>query len=249
MPNVINTLKESSLHRTLKTLYSLEDGCCVEAEQDGKIYDIIDGSGGIIEIQTQNLSKLFAKADAALKTGRRFKIVHPIALRKTIELYGSGGLISRRASPKRGCIYQILRELTGLYPLLLHDGFTLEVLLIRMTERRMRTETAVQSENKRRRFKRNWIKTDKLLEEIIETKIFSCAKDYLRLIPDGTPELFSARILRNCILTDKSLPASAGSFAGLLLWLFCRMNLIEPVQADSRAKIYRIKPDVKQADA
>ncbi len=241
MANVINTLKESALHRTLKTLYSLEDGCRVEAEQDGKIYDIVDGAGSIIEIQTQNLSKLFDKADAALKAGRRFKIVHPVAIRKTIELYGSDGLISRRASPKRGCIYHILRELTGLYPLLLHDGFTLEVLLIRMTERRARTETAVQSENKRRRFKRNWIKTDKLLEEIIETKVFSRAEDYLRLIPEGTPHEFSSRMLQECILNDKQLPASAGSCAGLLIWLFCRMNLIEPIQAPGRAKIYRIK--------
>ena len=161
---MINTLNESSLHRSLKSLYALEKGCMTEVNIAGKIYDVVDGSGNITEIQTRNLSSLLVKTLGALKDGRRVKIVYPVVKVKYIEVYDEKGvLLSKRKSPLRASIYSVFRELTGLYPVLLKKRFSLDVVEIAMSEIRTQTETPVQSPNGRRRFLKNWNKTDKKL--------------------------------------------------------------------------------------
>ena len=84
---MINTYKESSLHRTLKELYALEKDSKTEVEADGHIYDILTKDGNVIEIQTQNLGKLLRKIQDALSKNRSCKIVHPLSVSKTIETY------------------------------------------------------------------------------------------------------------------------------------------------------------------
>ncbi|MGP1458005.1 MAG: hypothetical protein ACTTKL_01665 [Treponema sp.] len=239
---MINTLKESSLHKSLKLLYSLDGGARTEVEIGKKIYDIVEADGSVIEIQTQNLSKLLPKAEIILSAGKRFKIVHPIPVQKTIQLYDKdGSLISKRKSPKKESVYSLFKELTGIYPILLKNNFTLEVPLITMTEIRLRTDTAVQSENKRRRFKRNWLKTDKILESIIETKLFSEKEDYLNLLPETLPRTFSVKNLRDTLKSNRELPSSASSYANIMLWVLKRMELIEETNIKGRSKTYRIK--------
>ena len=63
---VINTLNESSLHKTLKTLFSLEDGSRTEVQENGYVFDIVNKDGSIVEIQTKKLSALQKKASDAL---------------------------------------------------------------------------------------------------------------------------------------------------------------------------------------
>ena len=219
---MINTLKESSLHKSLKLLYSLDEGARTEVEIGKKIYDIVESDGSVIEVQTQNLSKLLLKAQLILNSGKRFKIVHPIAVEKTIKLYAQDGrLIS------------------------LHSNFTLDVLLITMTEVRLRTEAAVQSENKRRRFKRNWLKTDKILESIIETKVFSEKDDYLALLPETLPLTFSVKDLKETLKKLRVVPAAAANFASLMVWVLKRMDLIEEAEGKGRSKSYRVTADGK----
>ena len=53
--NMINILNESSLHKTLKSYYSLQnEGSHTEAPQGPYIADIRTKDGSIIEIQTAN---------------------------------------------------------------------------------------------------------------------------------------------------------------------------------------------------
>ena len=100
-----------------------------------------------------------------------------------------------------------------------------------MTETRMRTLENVQSQNKRRRFKKNWIKTNKRLEEIIETKHFNSKDDYLKLLPE-LPDTFSSKDLEEKI-GKKNNP-------NLILWVFAHMNIIKHVESQGRKKFYRI---------
>ena len=67
----INTYNESSLHKTLKTLYASENGFQTEVKKDGYIYDILDAEGNAIEIQTKNLSKLLPKIKKNDKTRKK----------------------------------------------------------------------------------------------------------------------------------------------------------------------------------
>ena len=239
---MINTLNESSLHKSLKLLYSLDEGSATEIKICGKIYDIVDKDGNIIEIQTRNLSKLLPKAEHILETGKKFKIVHPVPVEKTIELYDlAGNLIGKRKSPKKESIYGIFRELTGIYHILLKDNFTLEILLIKMTEIRVRTENAVQSENRRRRFKRNWLKKDKKLDSIIRREIFSKKDDYINLLPMEILPEFSASSLKKALMKKPDIPASAADNAGIMLWVLNHAGLIKVLDGKNRNRIFKIE--------
>ena len=239
---MINTLNESSLHKSLKQLYSLDEGSTTESEINGKIYDIVDKNGNIIEIQTQNLSKLLKKAGIILESGKKFKIVHPIPVEKMIELYDfAGNLISKRKSPKKGSVYSVFRELTGIHHILLNENFTLEILLIKMTEMRIRTEKAVQTENKRRRFKRNWLKRDKKLDSIIETITFSQKEHYIKLLPEDILPEFSASDLKKALLKRSKFPSSAADNAGIMLWVLSHAGLIKSSDKKARNRLYKIK--------
>lgn len=237
---MINTLNESSLHKTLKTLYSQNEGCRTEVESDGYIYDIADKKGNITEIQTRNLAKLLPKIQDTIALKHKIRIVYPLVTKKYIELYSSdGNRISRRKSPVNGSIYNLFDELTGIYPVLLEKKFSLEVLEITMCERRIRTEEPVQSKNGRRRFPKNWLKTNKQLEEITCTKTFKKAEDYLSLIPKTCSEEFSAKELSSALKADKTLPVSASRQAHLMLWVLKRMEIIEELYIKNRSRYYR----------
>ena len=239
---MINTLNESSLHRCLKSLYALDEGCMTEVNIDGKIYDVVDASGNITEIQTKNLSSLLAKTLGALKSGRSVKIVYPVAGVKYIEVYDEKGeLLSKRKSPVRASIYSVFRELTALYPVLLKKRFSLDVLEIAMSEIRTQSEKPVQSMNGRRRFLKNWNKTDKKLETIIETHTFAKASDYLSLIPESCLPRFCARDIASSLAENKELPASAKAQVHLMLWVFSHMKLIEAESDIARPRYYRVK--------
>ncbi len=238
---MINIYNESSLHKTLKNFYSAQEGSREEVPEDGHIYDILCPDGSVIEIQTKNLSKLFPKIKDALSKGRKCRIIYPLVIQKEIILIKKDGTqISARKSPKKSSIYDLFSELTGLYPILLDKNFTLEVLLITAQEIRTKTDCPVQSKNKKRRFKTDWIKTDKKLKEIHETKIFSTKEDYLNLLPEKLNDEFSVKSLEKCLKEIKGLPKTAASNASLMVWVLVRMNLIKQTGTKGKARIYKI---------
>ena len=228
MTKIINTYNESSLHNTLKVFYAEKYNGRIEVECDGHIYDILCSDGMVIEIQTKNLSKLAGKIKDAIGHGHKVKLVYPLVYRTRIILtLEDGELISKRLSPKKGCIYDICRELTGMTDILLNKNFTLEVITINMIEHRVRTSEPVQTTNRSRRFRKNWLKANKRLEEIIETCQFKTKKDYLSLLPEGLPEEFCAK--------DLKLP----KYAHILLWVLSRIPVIEQVSSKGKTKFYK----------
>ena len=233
-----STLNESKLHNSLKILYQeLYEGQ-TEVEQDGHVYDIVTKNGNIIEIQTKNLAKLLPKILDSIEKGHNVKLVHPLPLVTRIETQDKeGNIISKRKSPKKGSIYDIFRELTGIYILMTNPHFSLEIVEIEMTEERVRTDEAVQSKNGRRRFRRNWNKTGKRLDTIINTRRFSKAEDYLALLPP-LPESFCAKDLKNAISEEKDQPAKAAANAHLILWVLSHAGLIEQTETKGRTKYY-----------
>lgn len=238
----INILNESALHLTLKKIYSLDETSHTEVELDGKIYDIVSDKGNITEIQTQNLGKLLPKIMVALGKKRRVKVVYPLIITKYLETYdASGTLISRRKSPKRHSIYDLFRELTGIYPILLEKNFSLDVVECTACERREKKDEAVQSANGRRRFRKHWLKTDKRLEEIIKTRIFCTAADYLALLPQTLPTEFTTTDIRTALKTDKTLPTSTLQNANIMVWVLSRMEIIKHIGNKGRSKLYTIR--------
>ena len=236
---VFSTLNESNLHNSLKILYQEIYEGQVEVEQDGHVYDIVTKNGNVIEIQTKNLAKLLPKILDSIEKGHNVKLVHPIPITTRIELKDKDGkIISNRKSPKKGCIYDVFRELTGIYPLITNSHFSLEVLEIEMTEERIRTTEPVQSKNGRRRFRKNWIKTGKRLDSIINTRRFSKADDYLALLP-ALPETFCAKDLRIIMNCMKEIPKRSIN-PHLIIWVLAHANLIEHTETKNKSKYYKI---------
>lgn len=235
-----STYNESSLHNELKNLYALKFNGKTEVNCDGHVYDILTEDNNVIEIQTKNLSKLLAKTSDSLEKGHKVTIVHPVVISKIIETYDSKGkLLHRKKSPRKGHIYDLFRELTGIFPILLKENFTLEVLEVNIIEKRKKTDKKVQTLQKSRRYKLNWIKTDKKLDSINCVKTFSTAKDYLNLLPQNLPEEFCAKDIDNLLKQDKSFPKRLIPCANLILWVFVRMGIVEETQKKGRSKYYK----------
>ncbi len=235
-----STLNESKLHHSLKILYQEIYEGKTEVELNGYVYDIVTKNGNVIEIQTKNLSKLLSKILSTIENGHNVKLVHPIPLITHIELKDEEGkIISNRKSPKKGSIYSLFRELTGIYPLITNPHFSLEVLEIEMTEERIRTAEPVQTKNGRRRFRRNWLKTGKRLDSIINTRRLSKAEDYIKLLPPLS-ETFCAKDLKKAISENKNIPPGTAD-AHLIIWVLSHAGLIEECEVKNRSRFFKIK--------
>ncbi len=227
---MINTYNESDLHNTLKRMYTATYGGKTEVDTGIYICDVVTDKDEIIEIQTGNLGKLYQKIKSLLET-HKVTLVYPLAVERIIDLKDeSGNQISRRKSPKRPDMYSLFNELTGIYPLLLEPDFKLEVLSVSITEHRVRTPEPVQLANKSRRFRKNWYKTGKSLNEIRGRKTFSTKEDYLSLLPPSLGESFCANDLA---------AAGAGKNARIMLWVLRKMNLVVFDEKRGRNNYYK----------
>ena len=57
-------------------------------------------------------------------------------------------------------------------------------MAISISEKRIKTENPVQTKNKSRHFLKNWYKTGKSLNQIIETKCFSEKTDFIQILKE-----------------------------------------------------------------
>lgn len=242
---MINTYNESDLHLTLKKIYALESNGKTEVQLDGTpwICDILEENGNAIEIQTSNLSALTEKAEYILETGRKIKIVHPVFEEKYIEMLdSSGNTLYKKKSPKKAAIYDSLRGMTKICQLFLSQNCVLEVLNVRITEFRRRTENETQLVNKSRRHLKNWLPAGKRLDEILSKKTFSNPQDFLELLCGA--EKTERGLFRLCDVTKaikEKFGTKAARWANLLVWILLKMRLIEVGEIKGRSKFYRIK--------
>lgn len=235
---MINIQNESSLHNTLKLYYATKFKGKIEVESEKYIYDIVCPKNHIIEIQTQNLSSLYKKIEYILDHKNTLTLVHPVVIKKTIYNYDSDNvLISKSTSSKKGHYLDIFSELTKIYPFLLHKKFTLKVLEINMIEERLNLLQKTQSKNKRRRYKKNWQKTNKRLENLICEHTIKTKDDYKALLPP-LPTLFSSKELR-LALEENNVPSRIYNNCTIILWVLVRMGLIEKVKTENRYRYYK----------
>ncbi|MDR2144724.1 MAG: hypothetical protein LBP29_10190 [Treponema sp.] len=130
----IGTENESSLHRALKFRYA--DPGKTEEDRAGFVCDAVGPGGEAIEIQTGHFGAVKNKLPALAARGRT-RLVYPVIVTKTIELYDTGGkLISKRKSPRKGSVWDIFNELVYAPKLALLRRLAVEIALVDATERR-----------------------------------------------------------------------------------------------------------------
>jgi len=183
----IGTLQEGSLHAALKTWYA-QPGDEFEVDVDGFVIDLRRGDQ-LIEFQTRSFSALKRKLNR-LVTEHPIRLVHPISLEKwVVRLKADRRTVAgRRKSPRRGQLASIFEELVSFPELVGHPNFTLEVLLTREEELKIRDPTAPWR-------RKGWRIHDRRLVEVLECLVFTTPADFRRFVPETLASTFTVRDL------------------------------------------------------
>ena len=240
---MINTYNETELHKTLKEMYAKKYSGKTEVQENDVICDILcdDPESTVIEIQTKGLYKLMPKL-LKLKDNHTVRVVHPLVTEFRIELYDEDGkLISRRRSPKRLSMLDIYEELMGIYPLLNEPWFTLEVVPVCCTERRIRTKEPVQLANKSRRFKKNWYKSGRKLDSMKESVVLHGLASYIDILPEKVQELRNGTPFCAKDLAD----AGCGKHNYRILWVLKKTDAVEFALKKGRTSYYNFIPALR----
>ena len=239
MPTRIGTLAEKSLHAQIKQFYA-QPGDLLEHALDGYVIDIarpnraekndVEGGGATepgwrcIEIQTRGLGKMKPKL-LALLPQRPVQVILPIAVDTTIvRLDGGGAPISRRKSPKHGCVLHVFAELVSLPTLVDHPHFSLEVLLTR--EEQFWRDDGQGSWRRRR-----WSIYDRRLLAVVGATPLTCPGDCAALLPAELTDNFTAR----------DLAAAAGqplALAQKMAYCLRQMGVLQVVGKQGNALVY-----------
>jgi hypothetical protein len=206
-PHSIGTERESSLHRSLKFRYAGEGG---KTEQivEGFVADGVRDDGEFIEVQTGSFAPLRRKIPELVKQGK-VRIIHPIAIAKYIDVYESvppkrsakkaAGAVSnaagttgkplyRRKSPRKGSPWDLFDALLYAPELALLPGLTIELVLLDITEKRLRDGKGS--------WRRKGVSIlDREMSAWHEAILLAKPADYLRFVPFKKNEEFTTALL------------------------------------------------------
>jgi hypothetical protein len=229
----IGTLNEGPLHAALKEWYA-GPGDRTEVVVDGYVVDIVRGEL-LIEIQTASLASIKTKL-TNLVTGHPVRLVYPVAAEKWLVKLGDdlSTPISRRRSPRRGTVEDVLAELVSFPGLVINPNFSVEVLLVQEEEIR-------RHEAGRAWRRRGWVVHERRLVAVIGRRLFESPADLGKLLPVGLPELFTTADLAAVLGKRRPL-------AQRMAYCLREMGIISVVGKQGRALLYargpsRAKPD------
>ena len=192
MADGINTFTENPLHKGLKEGAAGPDAE-FEVPLEGYIIDaIVDGV--LVEVQTRNFTAMRAKL-RKLVASHPARLVHPIACEKWIvRVDPDGKQLSKRKSPKRGRLEEVFSELVTFPQLMAERNFSLEVAMIQEEEVRL-----VDGRKHGRRRRRDFVREERRLVSVIESRLFVQPRDMVTLIPDSVAEPFTTSdIAKGC---------------------------------------------------
>ncbi len=186
----IGELKEGPLHATLKAAYAREGEAEVpvgsfvaDAVRDGVIY----------EIQTGSFSGLRRKLQTLLESSE-VVLVHPIAQTTTIVRVPDdpGAATTRRKSPKKGSLINIVDQLVYIPELLAHPNLSVEVLLADIEEIRF-------FDPQKRRRRGGWRVHEKRLLQLKHQLRLNGPSDLLNFLEDELCDPYTVKELASAL--------------------------------------------------
>lgn len=182
-PPHIGTLREKSLHRSLKAWY-FQDGDQVEVPVDGYVVDLVRGDL-LIEIQTRGFSSMRSKLEALLDGGHRIRIVHPIPSEKWIvKISKDGEILDRRRSPKHGNATDVFSELVSFPAMVVDCDLEVEVLITHEEEHRHHTPG-------RSWRRKGWSVLERRLIDVVDRVVVADRPSLGSLLPENLPIPFT----------------------------------------------------------
>ena len=229
----IGTLSEHGIHSALKYYFEPDDNCH-EVSVGGYVADIV-GEAGIIEIQSGNFGAMKEKLSVFLDCSP-VTVVYPCVTEKRITLIDgeTGEVISRRRSPKKGGIYDVVPELWSIAGMLDSERLSICVFMLTAEEIREKCETYISKGRRRRR--KNYRLRDRFPTGYVGELWLRNPADYRELLPRELPEPFTTKDVRE---RTGLMRFDTQSLVNLL----CRMGLIERAGKKGNAYLYRLTED------
>ena len=94
----------------------------------------------------------------------------------------------------------------------------------------------MQSANKRRRHKKDWLASDTDVEKTGTSRVFRTARDYLNLLPKNLPQEFTVNDLSARI----EEPAASVRQINEMLWLFRKLNFVARTGKRGKSFLYSL---------
>jgi hypothetical protein len=181
-------------------------------------------------VQTGSFGPLKDKVKELAASGS-VRIIHPIAVKKIIEVYKPGDpfgtLLYRRKSPLKGSPWDIFDALLSAPLLPLIKGLSIEVVLVDILEKRVKDGKGS--------WRRKGISLyDKELAACHESVLFKKPADYLRFIPFKKKEEFTSSILAE----REGINANTARKA---LYVLTKMGVVKRKGKNGKAWVYAVK--------
>jgi len=221
----INLYAETSLHAQLKS-YLAAPGDRLEVRVEGRVVDLLRSGGELVEVQTGNLGKIVPKVLSLAAAGNRVRVVHPIVVEKVIRRLDpkTEEVVSTRKSPKRCDLYDIFEELTRAVGLIASRNVTVEALLVKTSEVKVRDGSGSW-----------WRKGDRTVDrelvEVLSSRSFRTKSQWLALIPKSLPPPWSSAALGEALGIEPDR-------ARKILYCLARAGLIVEAGKEGRRKAY-----------
>ncbi len=220
----IGTLNEKPLHAALKEWY-VQPGDQFEVSVDGFVVDIVRDDL-LIEIQTGNFSSIKRKVKTLVKN-HPMCLVYPVAREKWIVRLakdGSGDVLGRRKSPKRGAFEHVFAELVSFPQLVADANLSLEVLLVQ--------EEEVRRYDGQRAWRRHgWVIHERRLLDVVDRRLFETPADLLAFVPPDLAEPWMTSDLAAAISQPRWL-------ARKMAYCLRKMGAVVPVGKQGNAILY-----------
>lgn len=222
----IGTLGEKTLHAVLKNYFEPHTENH-EIKVGGFVADIV-GEKGIIEIQTRDFSKLRRKLERFLEFCD-VTVVFPIAEIKYLSWMDieSGDLTSRRKSPRKGSIYDIIPELYKIKYTLDNPRMNLCICMLELEEIRYLNGW---SKDK----KRGSSRCDRIPVRLNNEIYINSFYDYRIFLPKTLPDSFTSLDLAKYAGISRSLSQTA-------LNIFTYLDIVERTGKNGNNILYQKK--------
>lgn len=223
--NGIGTLGEKTLHAALKCYFEPHEDN-QEIALGGYVADIA-GENGVIEIQTRNFNALRKKLELFLEFCD-VTVVYPIPQVKHLSWLDTetGEIASKRRSPKKGSIYDAVKELYKIKYTLDNPRMNFCAVMLELEEIRYLNGW---SDDK----KRGSTRCDRIPISLIDEIYFNSILDYTKFIPENLPGEFTSADFAKCAKIRRNI---AQTTINILSYL----ELIEKVGKKGRANLYKL---------